>query len=64
MESISFPSGTKFFDVDGVPVSKSPDGVCTRSDCVLYHDPAKVWSYGTPIDETEFKSLASQYIQL
>jgi hypothetical protein len=40
----TFPSGTRFFDVEGVPVAEKPRGVCVA------FDPAPRWFPSVSVD--------------
>lgn len=57
----SFPAGTEFFDVEGVPVTKSPEYVVRAWDT----DPPRRFSAasmsrnGTLVHESDFRKLAA-----
>jgi len=54
----SFPEGTKFFDVDGILVTRSLDGKLSRFDGGTMSE-AKMRNDAFEVDESRFRRLAS-----
>jgi hypothetical protein len=56
---MEFPEGTKFLDVDGVPVALLPNLSAVRPDGSEFPNWFKAADDGTPITREEFDALAS-----
>ena len=58
----SFPKGTRFADVEGVPVSCTPDWMCRAwdGDEPRRFSPASFIHNGTMVSEAEFRSLVAK----
>ncbi|MEI6300953.1 MAG: hypothetical protein WCR74_05875 [Betaproteobacteria bacterium] len=61
MKLVPFPPGTKFFDVDDVPVAKLPDGKCVFPDGSEFPNPAKVFAYAGSISKDCFDAMAAAF---